>query len=177
MNRKIRITIDIIIMAILVLIDQLTKNWAVNNLKDADPVILIKGVLQLYYLPSGNTGAAFGILSGHRILFLCIAAAVVGVILFLLIRLPIDRRFTVIRILLIFIAAGGIGNMIDRFVLTYVIDFIYFYLINFPIFNVADCYVTVATIILALLILFKYKEEDMKLLEKSILKKDKTGDE
>lgn len=177
MNRKIRITIDIIIMAVLVLIDQLTKNWAVNNLKDADPVILIKGVLQLYYLPSGNTGAAFGILSGHRILFLCIAAAVVGVILFLLIRLPIDRRFTVIRILLIFIAAGGIGNMIDRFVLTYVIDFIYFYLINFPIFNVADCYVTVATIILALLILFKYKEEDMKLLEKSILKKDKTGDE
>ncbi|MBQ7588786.1 MAG: signal peptidase II [Lachnospiraceae bacterium] len=177
MNRKIRITIDIIIMAVLVLIDQLTKNWAVNNLKDADPVILIKGVLQLYYLPSGNTGAAFGILSGHRILFLCIAAAVVGVILFLLIRLPIDRRFTVIRILLIFIAAGGIGNMIDRFVLTYVIDFIYFYLINFPIFNVADCYVTVATIILAFLILFKYKEEDMKLLEKSILKKDKTGDE
>ena len=177
MNRKIRITIDIIIMAVLVLIDQLTKKWAVNNLKDADPVILIKGVLQLYYLPSGNTGAAFGILSGHRILFLCIAAAVVGVILFLLIRLPIDRRFTVIRILLIFIAAGGIGNMIDRFVLTYVIDFIYFYLINFPIFNVADCYVTVATIILALLILFKYKEEDMKLLEKSILKKDKTGDE
>ena len=177
MNRKIRITIDIIIMAVLVLIDQLTKNWAVNNLKDADPVILIKGVLQLYYLPSGNTGAAFGILSGHRILFLCIAAAVVGVILFLLIRLPIDRRFTVIRILLIFIAAGGIGNMIDRFVLTYVIDFIYFYLINFPIFNVADCYVTVATIILALLILFKYKEEDMKLLEQSILQKDKTGDE
>ena len=177
MNRKIRITIDIIIMAVLVLIDQLTKKWAVNTLKDSDPVILIKGVLQLYYLPSGNTGAAFGILSGHRILFLCIAASVVGVILFLLIRLPIDRRFTVIRILLIFIAAGGIGNMIDRFVLTYVIDFIYFYLINFPIFNVADCYVTVATIILALLILFKYKEEDMKLLEKSILKKDKTGDE
>ena len=167
MNRKIRITIDIIIMAVLVLIDQLTKKWAVNNLKDADPVILIKGVLQLYYLPSGNTGAAFGILSGHRILFLCIAAAVVGVILFLLIRLPIDRRFTVIRILLIFIAAGGIGNMIDRFVLTYVIDFIYFYLINFPIFNVADCYVTVATISIALLVIFKYKDDDLKVLEQS----------
>ena len=126
MNRKLRITVDILMIAILVFIDQLTKRWAVNTLKDSDPVILIKGVLQLYYLPSGNTGAAFGILSGHRILFLCIAAAVVGVILFLLIRLPIERRFTVIRILLIFIAAGGIGNMIDRFVLTYVIDFIYF---------------------------------------------------
>ncbi|MCR5602987.1 MAG: signal peptidase II [Lachnospiraceae bacterium] len=175
MNRKLRITVDILMIAILVFIDQLTKKWAVNTLKDSDPVILIKGVLQLYYLPSGNTGAAFGILSGHRVLFLFIAAAVVAVILFLLIRLPMDSRFTVLRILLIFIAAGGIGNMIDRFVLTYVIDFIYFYLINFPIFNVADCYVTVATIALALLILFRYKEEDMKLLEQSVLKKDKTG--
>ena len=175
MNRKLRITVDILMIAILVFIDQLTKRWAVNTLKDSDPVILIKGVLQLYYLPSGNTGAAFGILSGHRVLFLFIAAAVVAVILFLLIRLPMDSRFTVLRILLIFIAAGGIGNMIDRFVLTYVIDFIYFYLINFPIFNVADCYVTVATIVLALLILFRYKEEDMKLLEQSVLKKDKTG--
>ncbi len=175
MNRKLRITVDILMIAILVFIDQLTKKWAVNTLKDSDPVILIKGVLQLYYLPSGNTGAAFGILSGHRVLFLFIAAAVVAVILFLLIRLPMDRRFTVLRILLIFIAAGGIGNMIDRFVLTYVIDFIYFYLINFPIFNVADCYVTVATIVLALLILFRYKEEDMKLLEQSVLNKDKTG--
>ena len=175
MNRKLRITVDILMIAILVFIDQLTKKWAVNTLKDSDPVILIKGVLQLYYLPSGNTGAAFGILSGHRVLFLFIAAAVVAVILFLLIRLPMDSRFTVLRILLIFIAAGGIGNMIDRFVLTYVIDFIYFYLINFPIFNVADCYVTVATIVLALLILFRYKEEDMKLLEQSVLKKDKTG--
>nr|MCR5419829.1 signal peptidase II [Lachnospiraceae bacterium] len=55
---------------------------------------------------------------------------------------------------------------------SYVIDFIYFYLINFPIFNVADCYVTVATIILALLILFKYKESDLKELE-MVFKADK----
>ena len=175
MNRKLKIAADILIMAILVLIDQMTKSWAVRTLKDSDPVILIKGVLQLYYLPSGNTGAAFGILSGHRILFLIIAAFVVGVILFLLIRLPMDRRFLVLRILLIFIAAGGIGNMIDRFMLAYVIDFIYFYLINFPIFNVADCYVTVATVILALMILFRYKEDDIKLLEQSVLKKKNTG--
>ena len=175
MNKRLRITIDIVIMAVLVLIDQLTKNWAVRTLKDSEPVILIKGVLQLYYLPSGNTGAAFGILSGHRILFLFIAAFVVSIILFLLIRLPEDRRFLILRILLIFIAAGGIGNMIDRFILTYVIDFIYFYLINFPIFNVADCYVTVATVVLALLILFKYKEEDVRLIEESVFKKKQTG--
>ena len=175
MNKRARIITDIAIMALLVLIDQLTKRWAVNTLKDKDPIILIRGVLQLYYLPSGNTGAAFGILSGHRMLFLFIGAFVVGVIIFLLIRLPIDNRFTLMRILLVFIAAGGLGNMIDRFALTYVIDFIYFYLINFPIFNVADCYVTVATIVLALLILFKYDEKDLKLLEQSIMNRDKSG--
>ncbi len=57
--------------------------------------------------------------------------------------------------------------MIDRFRLSYVIDFIYFYLINFPIFNVADCYVTVATISIALLVIFKYKDDDLKVLEQS----------
>jgi signal peptidase II len=171
MNRKLRITIDMAIIAVLVIIDQLTKQWAVKTLKDSDPIILIKGVLQLYYLPSGNTGAAFGILSGHRVLFLFIAAAVVGVIIFLLFRLPDDKRFNILRILLLFIAAGGVGNMIDRLVLSYVIDFIYFYLINFPIFNVADCYVTVATIVLALLIIFKYSEEDFRILEQSFKKK------
>ena len=175
MNKKLRIITDLALIAVLVIIDQLTKSWAVKTLKDKDPKILIKGVLQLYYLPSGNTGAAFGILSGHRMLFLFIAAAVVGVILFLLIRMPMDEKFLVLRILLVFIAAGGIGNMIDRFMLTYVIDFIYFYLINFPIFNVADCYVTVATVLLALLILFKYDEKDLKQLEQSIKKKDKSG--
>ena len=171
MNRKLRITIDMAIIAVLVIIDQLTQQWAVKTLKDSDPIILIKGVLQLYYLPSGNTGAAFGILSGHRVLFLFIAAAVVGVIIFLLFGLPDDKRFTILRILLLFIAAGGVGNMIDRLVLSYVIDFIYFYLINFPIFNVADCYVTVATIVLALLIIFKYSEEDFRILEQSFKKK------
>lgn len=59
------------------------------------------------------------------------------------------------------IASGAIGNMIDRVNLGYVVDFIYVSAINFPIFNVADCYVTVATILLALVILFYYQEEDL----------------
>ncbi len=168
MNKKLRLLTDLIAVAVLVAIDQLTKAYAVNSLKNGTPVILIKGVLQLYYLPNGNTGAAFGILSGHRVLFLFIAAFVVGVIAYALIRIPDEKRFLILRVLLVFIAAGGIGNMIDRFMLGYVIDFIYFYLINFPIFNVADCYVTVATVSVALLILFRYKDEDFRILEKEL---------
>ncbi len=162
-----------IVIAVLVVLDQLSKIWAVARLKDDTGIDLIKGVLKFYYLPEGNTGAAFGILSGHRILFLFIAGLVTLVIIYALVKIPAMRKYQILRIMLVFIAAGGIGNMIDRFRLGYVIDFIYFYLINFPIFNVADCYVTVATIVTALLILFKYKEDDFKELE-AAFKKEKS---
>ena len=165
MNKIKWLILDMIISAVLVFFDQFTKIWAVGRLKDGEPIVLINGVLQFYYLPEGNTGAAFGILTGHRILFLCIALFVVAAVLYALFCIPRTGKYMFLRILLVFIAAGGAGNMIDRFRLGYVIDFIYFYLINFPIFNVADCYVTVSTILVALLILFKYKEDDLKELE------------
>ena len=170
-NKNGLLALDIVIIAVLVLLDQLSKFWAVGRLKDNQGIDLIPGVLKFYYLPNGNTGAAFGILSGHRILFLCIAAVVISIIIYVLIKLPQTGKYRLLRVMLVLIAAGGVGNMIDRFRLSYVIDFIYFYLINFPIFNVADCYVTVATIVTALLILFKYKEDDFKELESSFKKK------
>lgn len=170
-NKTILLTIDMIIIAVLVFLDQVTKLWAVGRLKDNEGIELIKGVLKFYYLPYGNTGAAFGILSGHRLLFLGIALVVIVLITFALIKIPATTKYRLLRIMLVFIAAGGVGNMIDRFRLSYVIDFIYFYLINFPIFNIADCYVTVATIVTALLILFKYKEDDFKELETAFRKK------
>ena len=58
-------------------------------------------------------------------------------------------------------SAGAVGNMIDRISQGYVVDFLYFKLINFPIFNVADCYVTIAAACLVILIMFYYKDEDM----------------
>lgn len=64
------------------------------------------------------------------------------------------------KVCLIFIISGGIGNMIDRVKLGYVIDFLSFDLIDFPVFNVADIYVTVFTILLFVLILFKYSDEE-----------------
>lgn len=62
--------------------------------------------------------------------------------------------------LLILLVAGATGNMIDRVINGYVIDFLYFELIDFPIFNIADCYVVVSTIVAAFLIMFYYKDED-----------------
>ena len=66
----------------------------------------------------------------------------------------------VFRMCLYFIGAGAIGNMIDRMFRKYVVDFIYFRLIDFPVFNVADIYVTVAAVLLIVLVVFYYKDED-----------------
>ena len=68
-------------------------------------------------------------------------------------------------------AAGAIGNFIDRMMWHYVVDFLYIKAINFPVFNVADCYVTVSVALLIILILFVYKEDDF-----GFLKLSKKGD-
>ena len=88
------------------------------------------------------------------------ALLICGVIIFLYLRMPRWRRYVPLRICAVLLCAGAIGNMIDRIRLHYVIDFLYFRLIDFPIFNVADCYVVVSCIVFALLILFYYREED-----------------
>ena len=71
------------------------------------------------------------------------------------------KKLLPLRICAVFIFSGAIGNFIDRLKLGYVVDFFYFKLIDFPVFNVADIYVTVGTFILAFLLSFYYKEEDL----------------
>ena len=78
--------------------------------------------------------------------------------------MPEDKKYNILHFLLVLIASGAIGNMIDRIRLEYVVDFFYFVLINFPIFNMADIYVSVACVLLAVVMLFVYKEEDLNFL-------------
>lgn len=167
-KRTSRLIFELLAFVVLIILDQITKNMAVNLLKDKEPIPIIKNVLELYYLPNGNTGAAFGLLEGHQSLFTFIAIVVVLLIGYILVNMPLDKKYNIISMLLLFIAAGGIGNMIDRIKQNYVVDFIYFSIINFPIFNVADIYVSVSTVILAIYVIFIMKEEDYVLLEKAI---------
>lgn len=143
----------------LVTLDQWTKILAVSHLKNQTPIVLIKHVFQLQYLE--NRGAAFGLLQNQRIFFLIISIVILSAIVFIYFRLPAEKIFLPLRFCAIFISAGAIGNMIDRIRLGYVIDFLYFKLIDFPIFNVADIYVTVSTILLVILVMFYYKEDDL----------------
>ena len=154
-----RVGFALISFILLISFDQWTKSLAVANLMNQEPFVIVKDVFQLRYLE--NRGAAFGMMQGQQTFFVISALIAVAVITYVYFKLPWEKRFHPLRAVVLFIAAGAVGNLIDRLVLGYVVDFFYFELIDFPIFNVADIYVTCATIILALLILFYYKEDEL----------------
>ena len=145
-------------LLILVIIDQWSKELAVHGLKDRDTIILIPGVFELFYLE--NRGAAFGIFENMRWMFLLGTGLILVLAVFLFRRFPKKRKYLPFFISLTMIAAGGIGNLIDRLRLGYVIDFFYFSLIDFPTFNVADIYVTCGITVMVFLMFFRYKEEN-----------------
>ena len=157
-SRVVMLIIDALIAAVLLVLDQFTKHLAVVHLKNQPAYVIIDGVLELQYLE--NRGSAFGMLQNQKIFILFVGIVFLAVLLFFLFKLPEQKKFRIVHVLLAVIIAGGIGNMIDRFRLDYVVDFISFVLINYPIFNVADIYVTVTFIVLVLLIFFYYKDED-----------------
>jgi len=158
-KRIIFFLIDMLVMAGLVLLDRFTKELAVEHLKDRPPYKLIPDVFEFRYLE--NRGAAFGMLQDRREFFIAVGAIFLLVILYFLIRLPATKKYHVLRFCLVTIGAGAIGNLYDRIMLGYVIDFLYFIYIDFPIFNVADIYVTVSAAMLVILFLFIYKDEDL----------------
>ncbi|MBQ9140477.1 MAG: signal peptidase II, partial [Lachnospiraceae bacterium] len=106
-------------------------------------------------------GVAFGMFQNQRFMILLVGIIFMSVILFMIHKMPVNKKFIILHIVFSCIIAGGIGNMIDRISLGYVVDFISFVLINFPIFNVADCYVVCATIVLFIMFLFVLTEEDL----------------
>lgn len=170
MNKKktVLLICDFILFILFIVLDQITKILAINHLKDQNDIIIIKNVFQLHYLE--NKGAAFGMLKDQKLFFVFVAFIILVCILFAIIKIPAQKRYYSLNFLLLFIASGAVGNMLDRLRFDYVVDFFYFSLIDFPVFNVADIYVTVATILLILLILFYYKEEDLKFLQLSVAK-------
>lgn len=165
-RKKTVLNISVWLGALLLLFfDQLTKQLVLKNLapNEVNPsgssYKVWDGVFRLVF--HKNTGAVWGILQDGT-LFLAILSAVilVGVII-LYTRISWDiLRLRVLKIILAVVSAGAAGNMIDRFFRHYVVDFLYFELIDFPVFNVADCYITVSMVLLIVLFIFYFKEED-----------------
>ncbi len=164
MDKKSRILffiIDIVFIAALVFFDQYTKMLATVHLMGKPAYPLIPGVLVLQYLEGGNQGGAFGIFYGQRLFFIAVASVFLVLMLIALIRIPAIRKYRILRFFICMICAGAVGNLVDRISSGSVVDFIYIIYINFPIFNVADIYVTLSSLGLAVLILFVYKEDDL----------------
>lgn len=149
-----------ITIVVLVALDILLKTWAVNNLMHEPARILIPGILGLTYLE--NTGAAFGIGAGQawgQLLFSVLKSVIlIGIVWFYYKKIPARPEMWFVRVPLTLIAAGGIGNLIDRATLGFVRDMLRFEFINFPIFNLADVYVVVGCFVMIFVTLFVVKE-------------------
>ena len=145
----------ILIIAATVWLDQLTKWLAVTFLQGNPSVPIIPEVFQLTYLE--NPGAAFGMLQNNRWVFLIVSTVgIIAVYLYLAIKRPSSR---LLCLALSFIVGGGIGNMIDRTLLGYVVDMIDFRLINFAVFNVADSFVCVGAGLMVLYLILEMVKE------------------
>jgi signal peptidase II len=145
-------------MILALLLDQWTKQLVLKNLSGGEAYPLIEGVLELQLY--GNDGIAWSMLSGQTVFILFSGIIFLGLILFVICKLPDTSKFHVLYLLGGILTGGALGNMIDRIRLGYVIDFISFVLIHFPIFNVADMCIVISVVLLGLLFFFYYKDED-----------------
>ena len=133
-SRPTRPWLYLIVAAAFVALDQLTKWLCIWYLKAQGSVTLIPGLLRLTYLE--NRGAAFGSMTSHRWVFMVLSTVAIVVMIVYLLRYAEPSRL--LRWALALIVGGGVGNMIDRVALGYVVDMIDFYGIWPYIFNVAD---------------------------------------
>lgn len=155
--------IDIILICFLVAIDRVSKYLALIKLKGRPSYPVIKGILEFRYLE--NQGAAFGLLKKQTSFFIFVTLIVLLAIVYIIVKAPYKKRYLLGNFCLVSIAGGALGNFIDRLLYKHVIDFIYISFIKFPVFNIADIFVTINTILLILLLIFKYKEDDLNFLK------------
>lgn len=145
---------------LLVVLDHITKYIALTQLKPIGSKTVISGFFDFTYVE--NRGAAFGMLSGQRWFFVLLTIVVSAVIVYAFIKMPKNKEYAWLRAALTLVLSGAVGNMIDRVIRGYVVDFLEITLIRWPVFNLADIYVVVGTALLLYLAFFVIKEEPKK---------------
>lgn len=138
--------ITIIILGLI--LDRFTKIYAINNFID-NPVYT--KFLNFIYVE--NRGAAFGILQDRRVFFVILTVAVVTAIIFYFIK-HYKTNPKILNIALALVVSGALGNFYDRLFYSYVVDFIEFAFVNFPVFNIADILITSGSILMIIYIMF-----------------------
>lgn len=159
MHRKKHLWCAVMIF-IIIAFDQITKILATEYLKGKEPVSFIKGVVRFKY--AENTGMAFSLFSGARWIFVVLTLIVCAVALWYIFSNRCKHLWPYWSIAVI--VSGGLGNLIDRAFYGYVVDFIEPVFIDFAIFNIADCAVTLGGVsLIAYLIFDMFKKEDKKI--------------
>ena len=161
-RQKQHLFFSIFALCSLLLADQYTKWLAISHLKGQESFVIISRVLEFSYLE--NTGAAFSSFRGRQTFLIVLTTLVIMLLLWKYLTLPGESRFVPMRLCMLLILSGAVGNLIDRVSRNYVVDFIYFVPIDFPKFNVADIYITVGVVVLAFLLFFRCSDEDMEVL-------------
>lgn len=136
--------ISIAAIVVLTAVDQLTKYAAVSILKLNGPKEFLFGLFQLRY--AENTGAAFSSFSDNKFMLLILSGGLLLAVLFVLLTKKLDSKF--VNVSLVLVCAGGLGNLIDRALNGYVVDFIEPLFIKFAVFNFADICITVGAFML-----------------------------
>ena len=137
--------IYLIISAVIVAADIITKIWAMNTLAEIGSIPVWDGVFRLTYIE--NRGAAFGILQDRRWIFILLTVLILAAVAYAAFRFRNKPRLLCLG--MSFLVGGAVGNMIDRIHLGYVVDFLDFCLIDFPVFNTADIFVCVGAALCA----------------------------
>ena len=143
-----------LIFVLILAIDIVVKLWAQNFLSAAISIPVIKDVFHLTY--TQNTGAAFSILEGQRWFFIVLTFIMLVLIGFAFFKSIFKGKWG--KTTLVFIFGGAVGNFIDRLFYGYVVDMFDFCLINFPVFNVADIFLTVGAVMGIIYVLFIDKD-------------------
>jgi signal peptidase II len=136
-------------------LDQYTKYLAATKLINYETIPLIENVFHLTFVK--NKGAAFGILQNQKWFFVIVTIIIMLAIIYYIIKKKPGNKLLMVSLSMIL--GGAVGNLIDRIRYSYVIDFFDFNLINWPVFNVADSFVVVGTVLLSYYLLFKYEEK------------------
>ncbi len=150
------VIMSLLAICVMVLVDQVVKYWTITMLAPVGSIPLIPGVLQLTYVE--NRGAAFSILEDQIWLFVLLAVIILCGIVYALHTGRIQHFLG--KFSLIVISAGAVGNVIDRVLRHYVVDMIQVCFIQFPVFNIADIYVTVGVALFAVYYLFLHKDAE-----------------
>lgn len=145
-------------IALLTVVDQLTKYAAINTVKVNGPYEFLFGLFQFRYVE--NTGAAFSSFANNKTVLILVSGLLLIGVLIVLMKRQIESKFA--NAALVLVAAGGLGNMIDRILNGYVVDFIEPLFIDFAVYNFADMCITVGAFMLIGYEIFEAVRENRK---------------